>query len=116
MIGWRTFAAMPPSVSVTGLSTAGVDRTQQVLAEVLGLGEQNVDQLFCLLLQAVELRLDLLLALLPELRLLFLELILRLGDFSEQILLGLRRQDGALGRVLFFRYPFRFDPRQLDGI
>jgi hypothetical protein len=54
------------------LEHRGVDRTQQILAEVLGLGEQNVDQLFCLLLEAVELRLNLLLAFLLELRLLFL--------------------------------------------
>ena len=54
------------------LEHCGVDRIQQILAEVLGLGEQNVDQLLGLLLQAVELRLDLLLALLLELRLLFL--------------------------------------------
>jgi len=53
---------MPPSVFGHRLEHRGVDRTQQILAEVLGLGEQNVDQLFCLLLQAVELRLDLLLA------------------------------------------------------
>jgi len=86
---------MPPAFRHR-LEHRGVDRTQQILAEVLGLGEQNVDQLFCLLLEAVELRLDLLLAFLLELRLLFLELVLRLGDFRVQILLRLRRQDGAL--------------------
>jgi hypothetical protein len=50
-----------------------------------------------------------------ELRLLLLELVLRLGDFRVQILPRLGRHNGTLGRVLFFRYPFRFDPRQLDG-
>src|ERR1035438_7603379 len=37
MIGWRTFAAMPPSVSVTGLSTAAWTVLSRSLPKFLGL-------------------------------------------------------------------------------
>ena len=92
----------------------GVNRTEQILAEILGLGEQNIEQPFGLLLQPVYLRLYFLLTFLLDLRLLFLELILRLGELREQILLRLRRQHGALRRVLFFRDALCFDAGQLD--
>src|SRR5271163_3320933 len=85
----------------------GMDRTEQVLAEILGLGEEHIEQPFGLLLQPVDLRLYFLLTLLLDLRLLFLELILRLGELREKILLRLRREHGALRRVLFFRDALR---------
>ena len=96
------------------LEHRGVNRAEQILAEILGLGEQDIEQPFGLLLQPVDLRLYFLLALLLDLRLLFLELILRQGKLREQILLRLRRQHGSLRRVLLFRDPLRFDAGQLD--
>ena len=73
------------------LKHRGMDRTEQILAKILRLGEQDIEQPFGLLLQTVDLRLYFLLTLLLDLRLLFLELVLRLRKFRKQILLRLRR-------------------------
>ena len=109
MIGCSTFAAAPLSVSVMGFSTAEWIVFSRSLPNFAGLVNRTSISFSACFCKPSNLRLQLLLALLLHLRLLFLELILCLSERSEQILLRLRRHYGSLRRVLFFRNPRGFD-------
>jgi len=110
MIGWRTFAPCRQRFGHR-LGTAR-DRTQQILAEVLGC-EQNVDQLSACFWRLSNCELDLLLAFLLSCAC-FSSSWSCAWLFRVQILLRLRRQDGRLPRSLL-SISARLRCRQLDA-